>query len=152
MRSRGALRIDPGSLELGGDRAVMQIVVVHSRRSLTAAVLQRTGELLSGLNAGVLLVAVHAVPFPASFASATASHAHLVGELADLAGQCYLPVTSRIVMARYWEEGFRHLLREESTILVGTKKRLWRTAEEHLARTLAKDGHHVALLHVETGS
>jgi hypothetical protein len=148
MHTRGELTIDPGSLESLGDQAVMQLVVIHSERSITAAVLKRAAELVSGLNARVLLAAVHTVPFPAPFASASTSHAHLVAQLADLASQCSLPVIPHVVMARYREEGFRFLLQEESTVLVGTKKHFWQTHEERLAGVLAKDGHKVALLHV----
>lgn len=148
MDIRRGLTVDPCSLELSGDEAVMQLVVIHSERSLTAAVLERAAELVSGLNASVFLVAVHTVPFPASFASASASHAHLVGQLVDLASGCSLTVTPQVVMARYRDEGFRFVLPEESTVLVGTKKRPWRTEEERLARTLAKAGHKVMLVHV----
>src|ERR1035441_4410026 len=105
MNTRGDLTVGPGSLERLGAEAEMQVVVVHSKPSVTAAVLRRAAALVSGLNARVLLVAVHTVPFPAPFASASAAHAHLVGQLADLAGQCSLPVTSHVVMARYREEG-----------------------------------------------
>jgi len=150
MNTRGDLRIDPGALELGGAEGVMQLVVVYSEPQVTAVVLERAEKLVAGLNARVLLVAVHTVPFPASLASASASHAYLVSQLADLAAQSALPVTPQIVMARYWEEGFRFALREESTVLVGTKKKFWNTHEEHLAKTLARDGHHVALLRVAT--
>jgi hypothetical protein len=148
MNARGELRIDPGSLEVPGDSQAMQFVVVHSDASITAAVLKRAANLVAGLNATILLLAVHTVPYPAPFNSASVSHAHLVAELADLAGQCELPVTSHVVMARYREEGFRFLLREESTVLVGTKQRPWPTREERLARLLAKDGHNVTLFHV----
>jgi hypothetical protein len=149
MNSRGELRIDPGSLERHGAAGAFQLVVVHSDASVTALVLKRAAELVSGLNAKVLLVAVHAVPFPSDFASAAVQHAHMVGQLADLAVQCALPVTPYVVMARDWEEGFRFALQGESTVLVGTKKRFWRTSEEHLARVLASEGHQVALLYVE---
>ncbi len=148
MKSRGELRIDPGSLEREGGGSEMQLVVVHSEISVTAAVLKRAVELVSGLNATILLIAVHTVPFPAEFASASVAHAHLVGQLADLADRCSVPVIPHVVMARGREEGFRFALQEESTVLVGTKSHLWQTAEERLARALAGDGHQVALLHV----
>jgi len=148
MTTRGELSIDPGSLQLSGEQAAMQFVVVHTERQVTAAVLQRAAELVSGLNASVLLLAVHTVPFPASFASASSSHAHLVEELADLATECVLPVTPHVVMARYRDEGYRYLLRDESTVLVGTRRRPWQTQEERLAHQLAKDGHKVILFHV----
>jgi hypothetical protein len=148
MNSRGELRIDPGSLEQHNAGGAFELVVVHSEAAVTAMVLKRAAELVSGLNAKVLLVAVHAVPFPAEFASAAVPHAHLVGQLADLAAQCPLPVIPHVVMARDWEAGFRFALQEESTVLVGSKKRLWRTSEEQLARVLASEGHQVALLYV----
>ena len=148
MNSRGELRIDPGSLEQHGTSGEIQLVVVHSEAAVTAMVLKRAAELAAGLNAKVLLVAVHAVPFPADFASAAVPHAHLVAQLSDLAVQSPFPVTLHVVMARDWNAGFRFALPEESTILVGTRKHLWQTSEEQLARVLASDGHQVALLHV----
>ena len=152
MKTRGAIRIDPGSLEPRGEEAVLQLVVVHSEQALTAAVLRRAAELVPGLNARVVLAAVHAVPFPASFASAAASHARLVSVLADLAEGSALPVTPHVVMARDREEGIRSVLQEESIVLVGTRRCLWATHEEKLASLLAKDGHQVVLLHVEPRS
>lgn len=126
----------------------MQLVLVHSESALTAVLLKRAAELVSGLNAKVLLLAVHTVPFPADFASAALSHAHLVSQLADLAGQSPLQVVPQVVMARDREEGFRFVLQEESTVLVASKKHRWQTPEERLALVLAGDGHRVALLHV----
>jgi hypothetical protein len=148
MNSRGELRIDPGSLERHEAGGPFQLVVVHSEAALTAMVLDRAADLVSGLNATVLLVAVHVVPFPAEFASAAVPHAFLVGQLADLAAQCPIPVIPHVVMARDWEAGFRFALQEESTVLVGSKKRLWQTSEERLARALVSAGHQVALLYV----
>ena len=148
MNPRGDIRIDPGSLETHGGESAVQFVIVHSEWDLTVAVLQRAADLVAGLNASILLVAVQTVPFPASFASASSSHAHLAAELAELAGQCSLPVTPHIVMARDRDEGFRFLLKEESTVLIGTKKRAWETREERLAHLLAESGHQVILFHV----
>ena len=148
MTARGELTIDPASLEPLGGSGLMQLVVVHSEPLLTATVLKRGAELVAGLSASILLLAVHTVPFPASFASASASHAHLLGELAGLARCCPVPVTPHVVMARYRDEGLRFLLQPESTVLVGSRRRRWHTHEEKLAQALAKSGHKVILFHV----
>jgi hypothetical protein len=148
MSSRGELRLDPGSIAAEDAGSLIELVVMHTEWSTTAAVLKRVVELVAGLNARVTLLAVHTVPYPASFSSAVASHAHLVGQLADLAAQCELPVTPQVVLARGVEEGYRYVLKPASTVLVGTRRHLWQTAEERLARSLANDGHKVALLHV----
>ena len=148
MNSRGELRLDPGSIDVKDAGSGVELVIAHTDWTMTTAILKRAAELTAGLNARVVLLAVHTVPYPASFASAAASHAHLVEQLVELAGQSTLPVTPQVVLARGREEGFRYALKPESTVLVGSHKHLWQTAEERLARTLVSDGHKVALLHI----
>ena len=149
MRSRGELRIDPSSIDTGGEAGELEIVVLHLDGTLTPAVLKRAGELTAGLNASIMLLAVHTVPFPASYASAAASHAHLVAQLVDLAEACPVPVSTHVVLARGLKEGVRYVLKDESTVLVGTRRHLWKSREERLARSLAEDGHKVALVRVD---
>ena len=148
MQTHGVLRLDPSEIERKDSSSEIELVVAHTEWRLTAALLKRAAYLVAGLNARVTVLAVHTVPYPASFASAATSHAHLVGQLADLATQSALPVTPQVVLARGREEGFHYMLRPESTVLVGTRKHLWQTAEERLARSLASRGHKVALFHI----
>jgi len=77
MNTRGELRIDPGCLQADGASAEMEIVVPYTEWSVTSALLKRAVELTAGLNARVMLVAVHTVPYPATFGCPTAVHAHL---------------------------------------------------------------------------
>jgi len=149
MKSLDKVRIDPESIEMSGGADHLDVVIAHTESTLTAAVLTRAAQLLAGLTPKITLLAVQTVPFPASFASAAASHAHLVSELIDLAEQSPLAVTPHVVMARSRQEGFLYVLKSESTVLVGTRKHLWTSAEEKLARALARDGHKVALLRIE---
>jgi len=148
MDSRGELRLDPGAIPFTGAESDIELVVAYTEWSVTAAVLQQAARLVNGLNAKVLLLAVHTVPYPASYASATASHAHLVGQLVDLAALCALPVTPEVVLARGREEGFRYMLKPESIVLVGSRRHPWQTPEERLAHALADAGHRVALIHI----
>jgi hypothetical protein len=149
MHTSGKLRIDPGTLEAGGAGAEIEIVVPYTERTLTAAVLQRATVLTAGLTAAIRLVAVHAIPYPQPFHCPAALHAHLVEQLVDLASRCPLAVEPQVVLARYRDDGFRHVLKPASIVLVGSRKRFWPTREEKLARALAADGHQVALLHIE---
>jgi len=148
MNTRGELTIDPGCLAQDGASAEMEIVVPYTDWSVTKALLNRAAELTAGLNARVTLVAVHTIPYPATFGCPATIHAHLVEQLTDLASRCPLPVTPHVVLARDRDEGFLFVLRPETTVLVGSHKRLWRTAEERLARTLARNGHQVVLVHI----
>jgi hypothetical protein len=149
MQASGKLRIDPKNLETGGAGAEIEIVVPYTERALTEAVLKRATVLAAGLKAAIRLVAVHAIPYPQPFHCPTALHAHLVEQLVDLASRCPLSVDPQVVLARYRDDGFRHVLKPASIVLVGARKRFWPTREEKLARSLARDGHQVALLYLE---
>jgi|SRR5580700_9469688 hypothetical protein len=148
MQPHGELRIDPGTLSTSGPVEELEVVVPYTEWAVTDALLKRAPSLTAGLNVRLKLIAVHAVPYPATFGCPAAVHAHLVEQLVDLASRCPLPVDAQVVLARSQNEGFRYMLKPESTVLVGARKHFWRTAEERLAKTLAADGHKVALIHV----
>src|SRR4051794_10081638 len=126
MESRGELRIDPGQLSVESFAGEIELVVPYTDLVLTRALLQRATHLTAGLQANIQLLAVHSVPYPADFRCPTAAHAFLVDQLMELAGECSLPVTQQVVLARSRDEGFRYALRPESTILLGTHRRFWR--------------------------
>ena len=149
MLRLGELYIDP--VDLAGDAFAgeIELVVFYTEPAATRAVLERVQLLTAGLSARVLLLAVHALPYPLPFVCPTATHAFLVDQLSGLSRNCTLPVASQIVLARSREEGFRHVLKSESTILVGTQCHVWLTAAERLAKMLVADGHKVILLHVD---
>jgi hypothetical protein len=149
MRTQGGLHIDPETLDAAAGERGLEIVVPYTEWALADAVLRRAAVLAAGLNVRVRLLAVHSVPYAASFGCPAAEHAHLVEQLVDLASRCPFPVEPEVVMAHGWVEGFEYALHHDSTILVGTRQRFWRTREESLARDLARDGHNVALIHVE---
>jgi hypothetical protein len=148
MRTSGMLQIDPGALDSLGAGAGIEIVVPLSEGALTEAVLQRAAVLTAGLQAAVRLVAVHAIPYPLPFYFPVAERAHLERRLADLASRSPVAVYPQLVLARYPDEGFRSLLKPTSIVLIGARKRIWPTREERLARSLARSGHRVALIHI----
>ena len=145
----GELHIDPKDLAGDTFAGEIELVVPYTDPAMTRAVLDRALALTAGLHARISLVAVHALPYPTPFTCPTATHAFLVAQLLELANGCAVPVASQVVLARSREEGFRHALRAEATVLVGTRRHIWRTAEERLAKMLVCDGHKVILLHVD---
>ena len=149
MRTRGGLQIDPGSLEAARGDGELQLVVAYTERELAGAVLRRAVTLAAGLNVRLRLLAIHTVPYAAPYGCPAAEHAHLVGRLMELASECAFPVEPEVIMAHGWLEGFEYAVNRESTVLMGTRKHFWRTREESLARDLARDGHNVALIHLE---
>ena len=149
MNTRERLRIDLGSLQTDTCAGELDVVVPYTEWSVTDALLKRAVALTAGLNARLTLVAVHTVPYAAPYGCPAAEHAHLVEQLMDLASRCPVPVNPQVVLARGRTEGFCHVLKPESIVLLGARKHWWRTREEKLARSLARDGHKVVLLHIE---
>lgn len=141
--------MDPGALLMAGAGGQIEIVVPYTEWEVTAAVLQRAVALTAGLNARISLIAVHTVPYPSTFGCPASVHAYLVEQLVDLAGRCALPVNAQVVLARGLWDGFRHAVPAESMVLLGSRKRFFRTYEERLARMLASHGHKVSLIHID---
>jgi hypothetical protein len=148
VSTQAQLRIDPGSLGFSGE-AELEIVVPHTDWSLTHSVLRRAATLAGGLNVRIHLIAVHVTPYPATIGCPGLVHARLVEQLIELADTCPLPVNPQVVLARYWDEGFRFAMRRNSTAVIGTRRHIWRTHEEKLAQLLAREGHQVVLLHID---
>ena len=148
MKTSGEFRIDPEHLEMDGVSGELEVVVPYTEPSVTAEVLRRVPALTAGLNAQVTLIAVHTLPYPLPFVCPALVHAHLVEQLTELAVGCALPVHPQVVLACDRAEGFQYVLKPSSTVLVGSRKHLWRTQEEKLARSLARDGHKVVLVHI----
>jgi hypothetical protein len=148
VNNHGELQIDPS--DLAGDvfAGELELVVPFTDPESTRMVLERVRTLTAGLNVRIMLVAIHSLPYPSAFTCPTATHAFLVDQLLELANACPMPVASQVVLARSREDGFRHALKAESTVLVGTRKHMWRTSEERLAKMLVADGHKVILLHI----
>jgi hypothetical protein len=148
MRTRGELRIEPGALETSSD-SELELVVPYTVPTVTRAVLGRVESFTAGLNARISLIAVHSVPYATTFGCPTSTHAFLVEQLLELSADCRLPVNAQVILARSRDEGLRFALKPESTVLLGTRRRRWRTPEERLARKLASGGNKVVLIYVD---
>jgi hypothetical protein len=148
VETRGELRIDPGQLAGAEAGSELELVIPYTCPEMTAAALERAAVLTAGLDARILLVAVHTLPYPQPFVCPALVHAQLVEQLMELASRCPLIVQPQVVLTRDRMEGFRYALKPGSTVLVATHRHVWRTQEEKLARALAHDGHKVALLQV----
>ena len=148
MRTRGELRIEPGALEQPSD-AELELVVPYTVPTMARAVLARAQGLTVGLNARISLVAVHTVPYATTFGCPSSTHAFLVEQLVELSAECTLPVNAQVVLARSRDEGLQYALKPGSIVLMGSRRRRWRTLEERLARKLADGGNKVVLIYVD---
>jgi hypothetical protein len=147
MHQSSGLRIDPTVLPSHG--VEIEVAIPYTDFALAGAVLERAASLTAGLEPTIRLIAVHTIPYQLPLNCQTSVHARLVEQLVDLASNCPHSVDAQVVLARSQDEGFRHLLKRDSIVLIGTRRHFWRTREEQLARSLAAEGYQVALLHID---
>ena len=135
-----------GLTDTARDTDSAEIVVLHTGPELTPCALRTAANLTKGLNFHVVLIAVHIVPYPLQLGPLSVMEEHLQAELSKAAEASNLPVTGRIAFARDLAEAFRQCVRPESLVVIGTRKRWWRTRPERWARELARNGFRTALV------
>ena len=126
--------------------SVLWVVIPYTTPELTTAALRHAG-VCSDLNVHVSLVDIQVVPFPCSLDQPPIDKEFSERRLRDLLTESQLPGSAELLYARDWFDGFCRLLEPKSLVIVGSKKRLWRTREDRLASALVKAGHQVMLLH-----
>ena|SRR5438067_13017558 len=137
-----------GLTDTGQDLESAEIVVLHTGPELTPCALQAATNLTKGLNFHLVLIAVNIVPYPLQLGPLSIMEKHLECELQRAAERTSLPVVARIAFARDISEAFRQCVRPNSLVVIGSRKRWWRTRAEKWARELAADGFRTALIHV----
>jgi nucleotide-binding universal stress UspA family protein len=126
----------------------LQVFVPYASPELAQPALDAAAALAGSLGAQAVLVAVHVVSPLLPLDEPNVSREFLEKKLESVAEQSALPARVEIVFARERETGFRTVIPQGSLVLVPTRRRWWRTAEEKLARFLERAGHSVVLLTV----
>jgi len=126
----------------------LRIVVPYTTPELTQAALRSVALWTQNLEATVRLIGVHIVPYPCPLEKPDVDPDCLRNRLAAAAEGSAIPLQVQVVLARDTTEALRLLLVPETVIVLPTRRRWWRTAEERLARSLARAGHQVALVTV----
>lgn len=125
-----------------------ELVIPELNARLTEAVLKNALGLSQGLNSKITILSVHALPYPLPLERSADAERRFAAKVKELSRATGLPLTGRLVFARDTFAGFRHALSSNAIVLVGTRRRWWRTWEERIARALAAEGHNVALVRV----
>ncbi len=121
------------------------IVVPVTSLELAKAALTAAGRLARDLNGIVTLALVQIVPFPLPLERPDVKADHLICRLKSLAASSTMPIRILVVQARDRKTAMKDVIPHGSLVVLATRRRWWRTAEESLARCLAADGRQVVL-------
>ena len=130
----------------------LRVTVLFTTAEATLRALQMAGDLTRGLAARIMLAAIQGVPFPLSLNRPSIPVDFLERHMRDLVSRAHLEfdeVSIQICICRDREQGLQQLLPPHSLIVLGGTRRWW-SRERRLQRRLARLGHHVVFVDVES--
>ncbi len=129
---------------LDGQRKLEIVVPVTSITNAKAAI-AAAGRLGSGLDTTIRLLKIQLVPFPLQMGESPIAVGFLEQQLLEL-DTLDVPVHREIRYARDFDACLRDAITKRSLVVIASARRLWRTREQRLARTLTAEGYSVVLI------
>jgi hypothetical protein len=124
----------------------LEVALLFTSPEATVNALEKTADLLAGLNARIKLVAVQTVPYILALNNPPVSLAFNEQRLLDIAGESPIETTAHLYVCRCPLETLTSVLKPGSILVVGTRNRWWPTWEHKLGRKLESAGLRVVLL------
>ena len=152
MKGDAELLLVSGPLDLGAtrhlpagvsQRSKLEVVVLFTDASGTLAALRLAAQLGRSLDARINLVALQAVPYALELARPAIVMEWLEERLRDLASKSPIDTRVDIIVSRDIRRALRQVLKPHSLVVIGGRRRWWRTREQRLAEKLRHDGHQV---------
>jgi hypothetical protein len=131
-----------------GSDGQLEIVLLFTSPEATGTALERTAGLLAGLNARIKLVAVLTVPYALALNRPPFSASFHEQRLQDIASKSPVETAAHLYFCRCPFETLTSVLKPDSVVIVGTRKRWWPTRERRLARKLESAGFRSLILEV----
>jgi hypothetical protein len=130
-------------------RPELEVNVVYTRLPGAAKTLHTASGLARGLGARVTVHVPQVIPYPLELKAPPVSIAFAEQQLLALAGEQPVETNIQMYLCRDLTETIRRVLKPDSVVVIGGRKRWWPTPEKKLAAILRRDGHRVILTHAD---
>ena len=127
----------------------LEVNVVYTRLPGTAETLNAASGLARGLGARVTVHVAQVIPYPLALKSPPVSVQFAEQQLLALAGEQPVETNIQVYLCRDLTETIRRVLKPDSVVVIGGRKRWWPSREQRLAGILRRDGHHVIFTHAD---
>ncbi len=127
-----------GHLETG-----LEVSVIFTDAAGTLAALQMAEGLAEQLGAHIRLLMAYEVPYALPLTRPAVPVEFLEGQVRNLACQTRTEVAAQVCLCRDRRSALGALLRPQSLVVVGGRKRWWPTAAQSFAQAIQNDGHRV---------
>jgi hypothetical protein len=135
---------DFGVEEKGAGEAKLDLVVPFTTPALTQVALDAANRMGAGLETSIRLVKIQIVPYPLDPNQSPVALDFIREQLQHFRSE--LPAKPEIRLAREFDAALRGALQRTSVVILGYRKRPWRTREERLAASLWRAGYHAVLV------
>jgi hypothetical protein len=129
--------------------ARLDVAVVFTSADATITALRKAGALASQLTARVILVVPQVVPYPLPLDSPPVLIDFNERRFRAIASESPIETVVRVYLCRDRMETLATVLKPQSLVVLGGRKRWWPTNEERLARKLRRAGHEVIFTETE---
>ena len=126
----------------------LDVVVIPTSVDATVMALKRAGALAESLGARITLVVPQVVPYPLPLTSPPVLLDFQERRFAEIAKESPVEIRVQLYLCRDQLETLGKVLRPHSLVVIGGRRRWWRTREEKLARKL-QAGHEVIFTETE---
>ena len=130
-------------------RPELEVNVVYTRLPGAAETMQTASGLARGLGARLTVHVAKIIPYPLELKAPPVSILFAEQQLLAFAGEQPVETNIQMYLCRDLTETIRRVLKPDSVVIIGGRKRWWPTAEKKLAAILRRDGHHVILTHAD---
>ncbi|MDP8989204.1 MAG: hypothetical protein M3N41_03890 [Acidobacteriota bacterium] len=130
-------------------RPELEVNVVYTRLPGAAKTLLTASGLARGLGARVTVHVPQVIPYPLELKAPPVSVPFAEKQLLALAGEQPVETNIQMYLCRDLTETIRRVLKPDSVVVIGGRKRWWPSPEKKLAAILRRDGHRVILTHAD---
>lgn len=129
--------------------ALPEITVVFTSIRTTPPALRKAGVLARKLDVRITLVVTQIVPYPLPLAEPPVLLEFIQERVSTLASDTHVEATVRICLCRDRFDALTEVLKPESFVVIGGRRRWWLTADMRLARRLRRAGYEVVFVETE---
>jgi hypothetical protein len=116
------------------------LFVLFTSPDRTLKALRRAAELAVPIGGRVVILAIQVVPYQLPLDEASMPMKFILQRFAETAADLYPHVSIVGYLCRDRMEALKQILTPESPVLIGVRKRWWKTHDEKLAQTLRGSG------------
>ncbi len=121
----------------------LELVAPFTDASGTLAAMRMAAQLGRSPDARINLVALQAVPYELELTRPSIALGWLEEKLFAVASKVPIDTCVNIILCRDARWALRQVLAPHSLVVIGARRRWWRTKEQRLAERLRQDGHQV---------